>query len=101
MANTQTGAEAERLTQPSTVKFVGRNDGLSGMETYWFVPLSLNACPTLPLVNVTPLSSVPLLVPATSLPLPSAGHQLTSPEGAGVEVGGGVTGTHLPAPSAL
>src|ERR1039458_1744104 len=55
-------------------------------STYWLRPLRLNACPTTPLVKVTPPGKVPLLVPAMSLALPSPDHQLTKPEGGGVQL---------------
>src|SRR5712671_76599 len=55
------------------------------------VPLKLNACPTSPSVKETPVG-VPLLGPVASLAFPSPFHQLTNPEGVGVQPGfGGVT----------
>src|ERR1035438_7705324 len=49
------------------------------------MPLKLKACPTSPLVKVTPPAKVPLLVPMMSLALPSPGHQLTMPAGGGTQ----------------
>src|SRR5262245_28910784 len=40
--------------------------------------LKLKACPVCPDANPVPADNVPLLMPWTSLALPSAGHQLTS-----------------------
>src|SRR6266446_5085778 len=68
--------------------------GASGISTNPSVPLKLNPCPTLPLANVAPPRSVPVLPWIRSLPLPSAGHQPTRPEGAGRHtVGAGFTMT--------
>src|SRR5437016_723911 len=59
--------------------------GASGTFTNAATPSKLNACPTMPLANVAPFWSVPLLPSAISLALPSPGHQLTSPAGGGVQ----------------
>src|SRR5439155_22579491 len=48
-----------------------------------------NACPTSPAAKVAPFCSVPLLPPMISIALPSPGHQLTRPDGGGVQTGGG------------
>jgi hypothetical protein len=45
------------------------------------VPAKLNACPTSPRLKPTPPLTVAGLLPVTSLPFPSAGHQLTRPGG--------------------
>src|ERR1041385_5630521 len=50
-------------------------------------PAKLNPCPTLAGPKVTSFPSTPLLPPAISIALPSEGHQLTRPEGAGVQIG--------------
>ena len=55
------------------------------------MPLRLNAWPTLPIPNVTPLTSVPSLPPWMSFALLLAGHQLTMSAGGGVHCG-----LHLP-----
>src|SRR5437870_2229788 len=59
--------------------------GASGTFTNAATPSKLNACPTMPLANVAPFWSVPLLPSCMSLALPSPGHQLTSPAGGGVQ----------------
>src|SRR5947199_271141 len=59
--------------------------GASGTFTNAATPSKLNACPTMPLANVAPFWSVPLLPSCISLALPSPGHQLTSPAGGGVQ----------------
>src|ERR1035437_5114518 len=53
-------------------------------STKLFTPFRLNAMPTSPLVKPVPFINVPLLPPALSNTLPSAGHQLTKPGGGGV-----------------
>src|SRR5262245_38268527 len=45
------------------------------------VHAKLNASPTAPRLKPTPLPTVAGLLPVTSLPFPSAGHQLTNPCG--------------------
>src|SRR5215470_14103453 len=57
---------------------------LAGIETNWFAPFRLKACPTLPAANVVPFCSVPLLLPRESLAFPSAVYHATIPEGGGV-----------------
>src|SRR5439155_11124742 len=59
--------------------------GASGTFTNAATPSKLNACPTMPLANVAPFWSVPLLPSCMSLALLSPGHQLTSPAGGGVQ----------------
>src|SRR5215475_4399262 len=49
-------------------------------------PSKLNACPTFPDVNVAPPAKVPSLPSVMSLAVPSAGHQLTSPDGGSTHV---------------
>ena len=53
--------------------------------------MNTKAWPASPLVYMIPPVGVPLLVPMLSLALPSARHQLTKPDGAGVQGGGRLT----------
>src|SRR6185295_20082072 len=50
------------------------------------VPLKLNDCPTRPEEKLTPLEIIPELPSAMSFAFPSAGHQLTRPEGTGTQL---------------
>src|SRR4051794_31313609 len=65
---------AARVMSPVTFRL-----GAEGTLTNWPDPLRLNAWPTWPGAKVAPPTSVPLLVPALSLALPSAPHRLTRP----------------------
>src|SRR6266853_3383820 len=65
------------------------------MTTALLVPSKLKAWPTLPVINVVPLNSVPLLLSTVSLALPSPGHQLTKPEGAATQLVPGVRWARL------
>src|ERR1019366_4518722 len=77
-----------RLIQASIVKSCSCR--LAGLptETPSPLPSKTNACPTRPGPKVVLPTSVPLLVPAWSNALPSARHQLTSPEGGATQEGG-------------
>src|SRR5207302_67662 len=73
--------------QASSVSpLVKRRLGRSAIRTWPEEPSKLNARPTTPLVKVTPPYKVPEFESATSLALPSPGHQLIRPEGAGVQL---------------
>ena len=70
-----------KLTQADIVKFVGRNDGESGINTYWLDPLKLNAEPIFPAVVVlAPFWNEPGLPSTLSLAFPSPFQRLTAPE---------------------
>src|SRR5579859_3435888 len=61
--------------------------GDAGTLIYPESPSNSNACPTLPLWNVTPTCKIPLLVFAMSSAFVSPGHQLTRPLGTGSQTG--------------
>src|SRR5262245_60546579 len=80
--------------QNSTVKsFVQKLPALLPKETKSSAPSKLNACPTMPFEKAAPFINVPSFAPTLSVASPSAGHQLTRPDGAGTQLRAGVTDT--------
>src|ERR1700739_3003431 len=79
-------ASTVKLPRASTLRL-----GLAGTRTSSFVVVYRNASPTSPGPKLMEPCKMPLLVPMMSLALPSPGHQLTIPEGAGSQEVGELT----------
>src|SRR5439155_18757249 len=88
-----------RLIQDSMVKFWSWRPGGLPIHTPSPFPSNVKACPTRPSEKPAFPRRLPLFPPITSKALPFAGHQPTSPAGAGTQVG--EIRSHLPALPAL
>src|ERR1043166_6409887 len=74
---TELSGEGEKHKPSMQMRPFGCGLGLFCTSTYWFVPLKLSACPTLPAAKLSTPWNVPLFPPILSLAFPSPVHHPT------------------------